>query len=205
MPPIKTTFGNSLALCALLVGCGTGVAKTGASLSVPNGVRLNGVRLNGVRLNGVRLNGVRLNGVRLNGTRLGAIDANRAPIEDVALVGALLEGQMQDGSALSIPVDGASVLPGDDIVRYQLSANFGGTWAPLCESGPDGQPLGATFAAGLWNQEQGVPVAARGRRAPINSPWPVKIARSSSASMRATNRGSSGRRASRRTFKRACG
>ncbi|HEY1549970.1 MAG TPA: ADYC domain-containing protein [Kofleriaceae bacterium] len=122
-------------------------------IETPNGKSLNGTSLNGKSLNGISLNGISLNGKSLNGVSLNGSQLIASSLSGSAVVGATMSGTLEDGTAISLRIDGAAPLaaPNADVWSYSVSYSQGSAWQPLCGSG-----VGAEALAGTWNYGSGV-------------------------------------------------
>lgn len=153
------------ALCAsVTLGCAPEArfVVREAEIVSNNGVSLNGVSLNGVSLNGVSLNGVSLNGVSLNGTSLNGVSLNGTKLQFsgmssvTGIQGAKLNGQLSNGSTLSLRIDTArqGASPNTDVHFYKVSYFADSIWKPLCGSA-GGVAVEAIPLAGRWDYSQG--------------------------------------------------
>lgn len=170
------TFGAAV---LLLAGCGNNLNTTenlgeaASADSEDNGRGLNGRGLNGRGLNGRGLNGRGLNGVSLSGVSDGSaslgdvtLNATRFSRQSAdghmfygrAIVGAVFNGILDDGSSLALRIDGMTRdrVMGDGVYSYAVSYQVMGGWNPLCGVDSSGAPVRAVPLAGMWNYGEGV-------------------------------------------------
>jgi hypothetical protein len=97
------------------------------------------------------------NGIMPNGTVIG-VSGTGAPLSGAGLVGSTWTGHLSDGTNLTIRVDQAQQLAGDntDVWSYQLSGLVAGAFQPLCVDAA-GAPSFAVSVSGTWNLAEGVP------------------------------------------------
>ncbi|WP_375742928.1 ADYC domain-containing protein [Corallococcus interemptor] len=167
-------------LAAVAVGCGTESSEPEApSLRMqvaevvsPNGRNLNGRNLNGRNLNNSELGGMLvsvayagataasgnpLTNVRLQGSVFVGLDGPN-PVTGMGFNGARFVGNLGDGSAVLLRVDGITQGSGvdSDLWSYQVSyQGSDGGWRAVCQDASGGA-LSAIAVAGRWNYLQGV-------------------------------------------------
>lgn len=145
-----------------------------AAVVQANGREINGREINGREINGTEL-GSKLASVRYAGTRR---EGMSAPLSEVWLEGSvfhgvlgseqlsgldfqqmLFTGELEDGSTLTLRVDGISPGTGVDAdvwsyrVSYQHTGD--GQWYPICTNA-DGSAANAIPLEGRWDYRQGV-------------------------------------------------
>jgi hypothetical protein len=143
--PLSRTF---VAIAALLLG-----AVRALAAPLANGTDLNGTDLNGVELNGASLGGSRLENVHLEGSTLVGVRPDGTVLSGADLVGAILVGRTEGGAPVQVRIDGYA--ESGDVSRYEASFNSatsgvpgaGGSWEPVCASGP------AAALSGVWNAD----------------------------------------------------
>jgi hypothetical protein len=145
--------------------------QSAQALIVDNGTNLNGTNLNGTNLNGTNLNGTNLNGTNLNGVTLGGLSVTQVhlvgselygmhdgqAISGAGFVGAELQGELDDGSPLTLRIDGVTVSddPAGDVFLYDVKfKNAPSDWRPICPDGQGGSEA-AIPLSGRWDYSQG--------------------------------------------------
>jgi hypothetical protein len=151
-PDVVFTISGARFLSLDLIGRGlNGTSFNGKTLDerALAKVRLSGVSWRGERQKTIHLKGSMLHGTRPSGDR-----------EDArAMIGAIFQGELDDGDTLLLRIDGAVAgnSPSDfDVVRYAVSFQAAQGWEPLCGLTQNGAPVLAVPLAGRWDLRQGV-------------------------------------------------
>jgi len=129
-----------------------------------NGTSLNGESIAGNIVVAVFLDDVVLakggsKDLKLVRTSFRKAGSPKKPIEQQKLVGALFDAVMQDGSAITLRIDGLEEADdsGTPFYRYAVSYESAEGWKPLCGTGAsEGSPVLAVPLNGVWNYQKGV-------------------------------------------------
>ena len=160
------------------------VAEHSAASSIQNTPSLNGGGINGGGVNGGGVNGTNANlvGLTFDLTTASGVTASGAPIEHVwvengtfkairadgaalsgqALVGAELNGKLDNGESITLRLDALESFTstvGTSVPRYLISYTGlnSSTLAHVCGKNDAGEPIKTIPLTGRWNFEQGVP------------------------------------------------
>jgi len=122
----------------------------------PNGTSMTGINLFSLPPNGISLNGLDPTGFGTSGQPIG-ISVSGPPLTGAGMVGSMWTGRLSSGGTVGLRVDAAIQGTGSnvDVWSYQISAELGGGWKPLCLDHA-GNPSFADSVPGTWNLGQGV-------------------------------------------------
>jgi hypothetical protein len=131
-----------------------------------NGRSLNGTSLKGVSAQRIVVSGVELNEVLLDATRFQGWRGKRTSIPEFAdtdFLGATFQGDLSDGTTLTLRVDSIEPLPApnSDLLGYAVTYETDAGWVPYCGQELDGTPALAIPMTGRWIDGENVKDAGK--------------------------------------------